>query len=72
MSEWLNEVFSGGVSLARANPVGIVLMILAVMLIAASKPISNRWSQGDKKPSEQTIKLVGLVLCALGAAVAIL
>ena len=68
MSEWLNEVFSGGVSLSRVNPFGIVMMILAVVLIAAARPVAERM----RKASVQTIKIAGLFLCAAGAAIAIL
>ena len=68
MSEWLNEAFSGGVSFARVNPVGIALMILAVVLIAVASPAAQRM----QKASEQTIRFAGLVLCAVGTAIAII
>lgn len=72
MSEWLNKVFSGGVSLARVNKVGIALMALAVVLIAVAQPVSNRWMSGKGKLSAQVIKLAGLLICVVGALIAIL
>ena len=71
MSEWLNQVFSSGVSLDRINPVGMVLMILSVVLIVVAKPVSGRWFEG-KSSACNGIKLCGLLVCALGAGIAIL
>ena len=67
MSEWLNEAFSGGVSLARLHPAGIILIILAVILIAVAQPAAGRM----KRISVQSIRIAGLVLCAAGTVIAI-
>jgi len=67
MSEWLNEAFSGGVSLLRVNPVGIAIMILSLVLLLAAKPISDR----RPKLSVQAVKLAGLFICVLGTLIAI-
>ena len=68
MSEWLNEAFSGGVSFSRANPLGLILIAAAVILIAVARPVASLTA----KISVQTIKLIGLVMCAVGTAIAIL
>ena len=68
MSEWLNKAFSGGVSLSRVNPLGILLIFIAVVLICAARPASNRL----KNVSVQAIQFAGLILCAVGTAITIL
>ncbi|MBQ9951004.1 MAG: hypothetical protein IJO98_02550 [Clostridia bacterium] len=72
MSEWLNRVFSGGVSLARVNPAGLAVMALSVVLIIAAKPVSRRVPEGRREGAVSLIKLGGLIVCAFGAAVSIL
>lgn len=68
MSEWFYQTFSGGVSLSRANPVGIALIILSLVAIMTADPLSKRF----KNLSGQMIKFAGLFLCAAGTAIAIL
>ena len=72
MSEWLNQAFSGGVSLARINPVGIVLMALAVALNATARPISKKWPENRQPHICGFFRLGALLICCVGAAVAIL
>lgn len=71
MSEWLNKVFSGGVSLSRVHPAGIVLMAAAVVLVIIARPVSNRWPEERRQRVCNAIKLAGLLVCAVGAFVAI-
>ena len=72
MSEWLNQAFSGGVSLARINPVGIALMAAAVVLNVAARPISKRWPVNRQMHLLSILKIAALLVCCVGAAVAIL
>ncbi len=72
MSEWLNRVFSGGVSLARVNPAGLAVMALSVGMIIAAKPFSRRLPESRREGAVSLIKLCGLIVCALGAAVSIM
>ena len=72
MSEWLNQAFSGGVSLARINPVGIALMAVAVALNVAARPISKKWPEKWQPHIFGVFRLGALLTCCVGAAVAIL
>ena len=72
MSEWLNHAFSGGVTLARINPAGIVLMAAAVVLNVAARPISQRWPEKRRPQMFSFLKVAALVACCAGAALAIL
>ena len=71
MSEWLNEVFSGGVSLKRVNPAGAVLLLLSVAMLVAEKPISRRCGENEYIVC-CCIRFAALIICALGGAVSIL
>lgn len=71
MSEWLDRAFSGGVSLARVNPIGIALMLLAVAIVVAAKPVSVRFPEARRAGACNAIKLAGLLVCAVGVFVAI-
>ena len=72
MTEWLNQAFSGGVSLERANPIGIVMMALAVALIAAAGPLCRRLEEEKRQTAVMGMKIAGLLVCALGAMISIL
>lgn len=72
MSEWLNHAFSGGVSLARVNPAGIALIAVAVILNVAARPISKKWPENRQNRMCSIFKLGALLVCCVGAAVAIL
>lgn len=71
MTEWLNKVFSGSVSLSRANPVGIFLMALAIALLFAARPLSGRFPEEKRESAMLSFKILGLLLCALGAIISI-
>ena len=66
--DWLNGIFSGSMDASRVNPAGLLVMTLSVALAVLSKRISKR------RPafSENTIKIISLVICAGGALLAIL
>ena len=72
MSEWLNQAFSGGVSLSRANPGGIILMVLAILLLAAEKPLCGRLPEEKRGSAALKVKIAGLLICAIGAMISIL
>ena len=70
MSEWLNRAFSGGVSLARVNPFGIVLMVMAVAISFAADPVSRRCCEERRQSMVNRMKVASLLLVCIGAAVA--
>ena len=72
MSEWLNKAFSGSVSLKRADPVGIAVMMLAVALLAAEKWLSGKVSEEKRQSAALAVKISGLLFCAVGAMISIL
>ena len=69
MSEWLNEAFSGSVSIQRANPWGLALIILAVIVESAAAIISKHCSESRQERVRLGIKLAGLILCGAGAVI---
>lgn len=66
--DWLKNVFNEGVSLARVNPFGLVLMAIAVVVVLFAGKISAKLI----RLSINTIKVIGLLICAGGAMLAIL
>lgn len=72
MSEWLIKAFSGGVSLSRINPAGAGLMLLAVAMLVCVRGIALRCAKEQQERVCAAIKLSGLLICALGAAISFL
>lgn len=72
MSNGLANVFSGGVSLERVNPLGLGLMALAVALLIAARPISKRWPESRRQGAETCVRLAALLVCCAGALIAIM
>lgn len=70
MSEWLDQAFSGGVSLARVNPIGIVLMVIAVMVSFAARPVSKSSCEEKGQSVYNRMKVASLLLACIGAGVA--
>ena len=63
----MDRIFTGSVDASRVNPLGIVLMALALLLAALSGVIA-----GKTPLSKDTVKIMALVICAGGALLAIL
>ena len=72
MSEWLNRAFSGGVSPARANPFGIALMVIAVIVSFAAGSVSKRCCEMKRQSVYVCMKVAALLLVCIGAGIAIL
>ncbi len=70
--EWLNRVFSASVDASRVNPIGLVLMLAAVLLAALSGRIARRARPQGSAACAAVIKLCALIICAGGALLAIL
>lgn len=66
--DWLKSIFNENVSLARANPVGLAMMLAAVLIVIFAGKISAKLIRF----SINTIKVIGLLICAGGALLAIL
>ncbi len=72
MSEWLNSAFPGSVLLTRINFEGITLMALALVMILIARPVSNRCPALRRQVVCGQLRLVGILLCLMGAAAAVL
>ena len=72
MSEGLNRIFSGSVSMARVNPVGIAMMIAAVVLTAVAGLVSRRQPEEKQLRVKNTMRLAASLICCAGAMIAIL
>ena len=72
MSEWLNSAFSGGVSLSRVNPIGIVLMAIAVIVNFAAKPVSKRCCEEKQQSVYILMKVAALLFICIGAGAAMI
>ena len=72
MSEWLSQAFSGGVSLSRANPAGLLLMALAVALLCMIRPLSGRFLEKKREGAAAALRIAALLICAAGAIVSII
>lgn len=68
----LKKVFSGSVDASRVNPAGLVLMLAAVLIVALSERIARRLRPQGSQTCASVIKIVALIICALGALLAIL
>ena len=62
----MNRIFSGGVDFARVNPWGIALMAIGALTVILAGKIA------EKIGSRNTNKVIGLLICAGGAMLAIL
>ena len=62
----MNRIFSGGVDFARVNPWGIALMALGAAIVIFAEKIAR------KIGSRNLNKIIGLLICAGGAMLAIL
>ncbi len=66
--ELLNRIFSGSMDASRVNPIGLIVMFFALLLVFLSGWISKKQSV----LSTNAIKIIALVICAGGALLAIL
>ena len=66
--EMLNRIFSGSMNASRVNPIGLIVMFFALLLVFLSGWISKKQSV----LSANAIKIIALVICAGGALLAIL
>ena len=62
----MNRIFSGGVDFARVNPWGIALMAIGVVIVILAERIAKKI--GNKNLN----KIIGMLICAGGAMLAIL
>ena len=62
----MNRIFSGSVDFARVNPWGIALMAIGALTAILAGRIARRIG------SKNGFKVIGLLLCAGGAMLAIL
>ncbi|MCQ2437562.1 MAG: hypothetical protein MJ099_04115 [Clostridia bacterium] len=65
----MNNLFAGGISPARVNPVGLVLMAIALVVAAIAGPVADKTNGGLR--TKNIIKVCALLLCAAGALIAI-
>lgn len=70
--DWLKRLFAGGMDASRANPVGLALMALAVLLVMLAGKIAGRLGNNAPEKTKNAIKITGLIICAGGALLAIL
>lgn len=56
----------------RVNPIGLVLMIVAVVLAAVAERISKRYPQEKQLQIKNILRLVASLICCVGALIAIL
>lgn len=70
--EWLNKVFSGSVDISRVCAPGLAMMLCGVGVAAAAGRIAQRFRPEAPEMPKALIKLVGLIICAGGALLAIL
>lgn len=72
MSDGWFGIFSGKFSMERVNPIGLVLMIVAVVLAAVAERISKRYPQEKQLQIKNILRLVASLICCVGALIAIL
>lgn len=70
--QWLKNVFSGAADASRVNPAGLVLMAVGVALAALAGRIARRFCEKSPDAARNLIKLIGMLICAGGALLAIL
>ena len=70
--QWLNKVFSGAADASRVNPLGIALMLASVALVCLAGRIARRLRPEAGEGAKNVIKLIGMLICAGGALLAIL
>ena len=67
---FISKIFSAPADASRIHPAGILLMLAAVILALFAEKIARRFPNAEQ--TKNTIKIVGLILCAGGALLAIL
>lgn len=68
----MSNVFSGGISLERVNPLGLVLMLLSVVCLIAAPSIAKRRPEEQRTRAEMLIRILAILVCCAGALIAIL
>lgn len=68
----LARIFSGGLSVARLNFVGVALMAAALVIALCAGKIARKLRGEGAEQTKNAIKIVSLVVCAGGAMLAIL
>lgn len=69
----IKRILSGAkVDISRVNPFGLILMAAAVAMVALADMLARKIHPEAPKGTRNTIKIIGLVICAGGALLAIL
>ena len=71
---WFQKVFSGSVDESRVNQIGIAVMAIGLLVVLLAPRIAGKIKK-EETPNRNTVnavKLVGLIICAAGALIAIL
>lgn len=66
--DWLSGIFRDSPSLARVEPSGLVLMLIGVLMVMFAGKLAAKFP----KPGTNGFKILGLLICAGGALLAIL
>lgn len=68
----LKSVFSGAVDASKVNPWGLMLMLLGVLAAALAQRLAAKIRPESPEAARNAVKLVGMLVCAGGALLAIL
>ena len=71
MVEWIKGLFSSAPGLSRVNPVGLIVMALALLLTLFSGKIARKFEGEEKGKVFLILKLSSLVICIAGFVIAI-
>jgi hypothetical protein len=72
MAEAIKGLFSSAPDIGRANPFGLIVMILSVLLAAFAGRLARLFPEKKRAGAAIALKLSSLVVCAAGAAISVL
>lgn len=71
MADILKKLFSAAPDLDRVNISGLIVMLLGVILLVFSGAVSGRLAAQNRDSAKILLKLLSLVICVIGFAIAL-
>ena len=71
MADILEKLFTAAPGLDRVNISGLIVMLLGVILLVFSSAVSGRVAAEKRDSAKILLKLVSLVICVIGFAIAL-
>jgi len=72
MAEFINGLFSSNPSISRVNPIGLIVMVIAVLATIFADRLSCLFGEEKRDRAFFAIKLASVIFCIAGLVIAII